>query len=71
MGNKPIKLAIDGKKISRGKGKSIGDVNCWGFESKPTLGERMSVYNSETAVVENLKLTINTLEESGNLSFQT
>ena len=52
MGTKPIKLAIDGKKISRGKGKSIGDVDCWGFESKPTLGERMSIYNSETAVVE-------------------
>ena len=37
--NKTVKLGIDGKKISRGKGKSMGDIDCWGFETKPTLQE--------------------------------
>lgn len=40
VGNKPMKLAVDGKKISKGKGQSIGDVDCWWFESEPSLLDR-------------------------------
>ena len=36
----PLKLCVDGKKISRGKGKLIGDIDCWGYESSPTLEEK-------------------------------
>ena len=28
---------IDGKKINRGRGKNIGDIDLWDWESKPTL----------------------------------
>jgi len=38
--SKMVKLGIDGKKISRGKGKTMGDIDCWGFEAKPSLQER-------------------------------
>ena len=34
------KLGIDGKNISRGKGKAMGDIDCWGFEAKHSLQER-------------------------------
>ena len=34
------KLGIDGKKITRGRGKLAGDVDCWGFEKSPTLAEK-------------------------------
>ena len=40
LSNKPLNLSVDGKKICRGKGKHMGDIDCWGFENKPTLPER-------------------------------
>ena len=35
-----IKIGIDGKKIARGKGDKIGDIDCWGFEREPTLQDK-------------------------------
>ena len=40
MSGKPLKICVDGKKISRGKGKKVGDIDCWGYEGKPTLEEK-------------------------------
>jgi len=31
----PLKLCVDGKKISRGKGKLIGDIDFWGTKVRP------------------------------------
>jgi hypothetical protein len=39
---------MDGKKISRGKGKIAGDIDNWGFESTPTLKERKVALQIET-----------------------
>ncbi|CAH1798622.1 unnamed protein product [Owenia fusiformis] len=36
------KCVIDGKKIARGKGRQMGDIDLWGFESPPTLAERVA-----------------------------
>ena len=33
-------LEIGGKKNCRGKGKLMGDINMWIFETKPTLKEK-------------------------------
>jgi hypothetical protein len=37
--SKYIQIGVDGKKVSRGKGKQMGDIDCWGFEMEPTLQE--------------------------------
>ena len=38
--SKMVKLGIDGKNISRGKSTTMGDIDCWGYEAKPSLQER-------------------------------
>lgn len=40
FGKRPIKIGVDGKKIAQGKGKNMGDIDCWGFETPPTLEDR-------------------------------
>ena len=65
LGNKPMKLSVDGKKISRGKGKTMGDVDCWGYENKPTLEERRTVHKAEITVVESIESRVDSLEEKG------
>lgn len=37
MRGRVTKLTIDGKKSARGRGKTMGDVDCWGFEAGPTF----------------------------------
>ena len=37
MSSKVIKLEIDGKKVTKGKGKEMGDIDCWSYELKPAL----------------------------------
>ena len=54
MPSKCVKLGIDGKKISRGKGRTMGDIDCWGFEAKPTLQDRKLRYQTETKEVNEL-----------------
>ncbi len=41
------KLAFDGKKISMGFGKNLGDVDLFGNESPPTLAERVRTLENE------------------------
>jgi hypothetical protein len=42
-----MKLAVDRKKISRGKGQNMGDIDCWGFESQPSVLDRKENHNEE------------------------
>ena len=51
---KPLKLAVDGKKISRGRGKTMGDIDCWGFEAAPTLKEQKERLHHETTCLQSL-----------------
>ena len=48
---KTIKIGVDGKKIAQGKGKEMGDIDCWGFEPTPTFQERKVRYEQETKSV--------------------
>jgi hypothetical protein len=60
-----MKLTVDGKKISRGKGRDMGDVDCWGFEAKPCIEERKATHKEEIVFVERLQDRIDTLELRG------
>ena len=51
IGGKSIKVGIDGKKIARGKGNMMGDIDCWGFEPAPTLSARKTRYEEEQQLV--------------------
>lgn len=53
---KPLKLSVDGKKISRGKCKNIGDIDCWGHEKSPTLSEKKEKHETD---IENVDAAIN------------
>ena len=52
--SKYVKLGVDGKKISRRKGKTMGDIDCWGFEAKPTLLDRKIRYQNEMITVDEM-----------------
>jgi hypothetical protein len=64
-GNKPLKLSVDGKKISRGKCKNIGDVDCWGYEASPTLEEKRNELQQELVTIKCLQEKLDDLEEKG------
>ena len=59
------KLGIDGKKINRGKGNKMGDVDCWGHENSPTLQERRERLHGEKMEISNVQDHIRYLEEAG------
>ena len=65
VGSKPLKLSVDGKKISRGKGKTIGDIDCWGHKNKPTLEERKNLHKAEISIVECMQSRIDNLAGKG------
>ena len=54
MGNNAIKLAVDGKKISRGKGITMGDIDCWGHEGKPSLQEKKAEHDKQVAYLSSM-----------------
>ena len=60
----PMVLAVDAKKISRGKGKVMGDINCWGMEDSPTLKERMDRLENEKDFVDEILTVSDKLENS-------
>ena len=65
-----FKLGIDGKKISRGKGKSMGDVDCWGFESEPTLAQRRKRHELELEWLQQIEEFFNKYEMFRNCSLE-
>ena len=65
LANKPLNLSVDGKKICRGKGKHMGDINCWGFENKPTLSERQEKLEIDKALMESIITRLDILEGRG------
>lgn len=60
-----MKLSVDGKKISRGKGKKLGDVDCWGHENKPTLEDKRNMHKEEISIVESIQSRVDILEGKG------
>ena len=42
------------KQIARGKGKQMGDIDCWRFETKPSLEERKTRLETELNQIEHL-----------------
>lgn len=54
MQNNAVKLAVDGKKIERGKGKVMGDINCLGHEHKPTLEDKKKQSKEELSASNDL-----------------
>ena len=62
---KCFKISIDGKKISGGFGKSLGDVDLVGHEEKPTLQERKDNLQRELNTVLSCNLSISELQAKG------
>ncbi|KAK3086499.1 hypothetical protein FSP39_019282 [Pinctada imbricata] len=62
---KPLKLSVDGKKISRGKCKEMGDIDCWGFENSPTLSRRKSEHSDDLLSIGTFIESIFNIEEKG------
>ena len=60
------KICIDGKKISSGFGKELGDVDLFGFEEKPTLEERQSQLKMDLDSVHNIDSMLGKLEDKGH-----
>ena len=63
--NTSLKLAVDGKQIGRGKGKRLGDIDSWVFESKPTLQERRECHLRESEFVKTVQEKIERFEDHG------
>ena len=59
---KPLKLSADGKKISRGKCKNIGDIDCWGYEATPNLSERKKSHTEDISNIESVQNKIDEME---------
>ena len=66
----PLKLFVDGKKISRGKGKLIGDIDCWGYESSPTLEEKRFEHQRQIDHLKSLQIKIDSLVKNDTISLQ-
>ena len=62
VGNKPMK-AVDERKISRGRGQNMGDIDCWGFESGPSLLDRKEKHNEEMNFLNTFQERVAFLEE--------
>ncbi|KAH3776261.1 hypothetical protein DPMN_177681 [Dreissena polymorpha] len=63
--SKFIKIGADGKKIARGKGKLMGDIDCWDFEQEPTLTKRVARNTDENAIVSEVFTLVKKIDEKG------
>lgn len=50
------------KKISRGKCKNIGDIDCWGYEATPNLSERKKSHTEDISNIESVQNKIDEME---------
>lgn len=66
----PLVLGVDGKKISRGKGKAMGDIDCWGFEDKPTLRDRLKNKKDDMDFVDEIIQKCDKIEVNGAMSLE-
>ena len=64
-GNMPMVLGVDAKKISRGKGKLMGDINCWGFETMPTLEDRQKELSTQLELMDTIISKCDNLIDKG------
>ena len=63
--SKPLNLSVDGKKICRGKGKTMGDIDCLGFENRPTLTDRKIKLETDNTLINSVLEQIDKLEGKG------
>ena len=63
--SKIIKIGIDGEKNARGKGKQMGDVNCWGHEPAPTLHEKQQRLEDEKVFIQETKTNVEKCDHTG------
>lgn len=66
----PLVLRVDGKKISRGKGKAMGDIDSWGFEDKPTLRDRLKIKKDDMDFVDEIIQKCDKIEVNGAMSLE-
>jgi hypothetical protein len=64
--NQPLKISVDAKRIKRGKGKTMGDVDLFGYEGPETLTERKRRFSEELAAVEKLIKDVKKVEKMGH-----
>lgn len=70
MRGRVTKLTIDGKKSARGRGKTMGDVDCWGFEAGPTLNQQKSRLMDDLTAVETLFSKFDMLNNRSKTKFE-
>ena len=68
--NKNYKLCVDGKKITVGFGKNLGEVDLYGHESSPTLNEKRERLNVECILVSNQIEKLDRMLEIGKLKIK-
>ncbi|KAH3755839.1 hypothetical protein DPMN_190538 [Dreissena polymorpha] len=64
--SKYVKIAVDGKKIARGKGKIAGDIDFWGYEPSHTLHEKSERYKIENIKIEELAKGLESFAEKNH-----
>ena len=67
MQSKYLKIGVNGKKIARGTGKLMGDIDCWDFEPEPepTLRNRNHRHVKEKRIISELFDFVNKFDENG------
>lgn len=66
----PMVLGVDGKKISRGKEKTMGDIDCWGCEDKPTLRDRLEIRKDDMDFVDEIIQKCDKIEVHSAMSLE-
>ena len=67
---KSYKICMDGKKISCGFGKRLGEVDLFGHETQPKKSDKEKRFNTELATLEKGKQLVTKIEEKGHLSLE-
>ncbi len=60
--NKSYKVCIDGKKISSGFGRTLGDVDLFGHEESPSLTERKVRNREELSIIQQAEAILEALQ---------
>ena len=64
---KAFKVTVDGKKLNQGKGK-MGDIDCFGHEGPPSLGDKKMALESELKLVDEVEVILQDMNGNVPLS---